>query len=110
MGEAAGTSPEMILKAVNALSATFSGGVIVTGDEGVFSHTASDLSIDPCFAYIAENEEDLRAAEENGVQFIFYRSSDMDMSKFSYGKATADTGRVHTSATPMLQAVMSSGG
>ena len=104
MGEAAGTSPEMILKAVNALSATFSGGVIVTGDEGVFSHTASDLSIDPCFSYIAENEEDLRTAEENGVQFIFYRSSDMDMSKFSYGKATADTGRA---AYEALQAAVS---
>ena len=81
MGEAAGTSPEMILKAVNALSATFSGGVIVTGDEGVFSHTASDLSIDPCFSYIAENEEDLRAAEENGEirHFALHRFEDASM-------------------------------
>ena len=93
MGEAAGTSPEMILKATKALSDTFSGGVIVTGDEGVFSHTAADLSMDPCFSYIAENEDDLRTAEDNDVKFIFYRSSSIDMSAFQYGKVSAETGK-----------------
>ena len=109
MGEAAGTSPEMILKATKALSDSFEGGVIVTGDEGVFSHTAADLSIDPCFSYIAEDEDDLRKAEDEGVQFIFYRSSSIDMSGFEYGKASAETGRAAFEALRSAVSIIQNG-
>lgn len=109
MGEAAGTSPEMILKATKALSDTFDGGVIVTGDEGVFSHTASDLSINPCFSYIAEDEDDLQRAEEKGVQFIFYRSSSIDISGFRYGAVSAETGRASYEALHSAVSIIQNG-
>lgn len=109
MGEPAGTSPEMILKATKALSDTFEGGIIVTGDEGVFSHTASDLSIDPCFEYLAEDEEDLRRAEEDGVRFIFFRSSSIDLSSFEYGKVSAETGEASFKALERAVSIIQNG-
>ena len=109
MGEPAGTSPEMILKTVKAASDTFTGGIIVTGDEGVFSRTASDLSIDPPFEYLAENEEDLKAAEENGVRFIFYRSSSMDLSSFSYGRVSSETGEASYKALESAVSIIDNG-
>ena len=103
MGEPAGTSPEMILKATGALSEAYEGGIIITGDEGVFSHTAADLSIEPCIEYIAEDEDDLKRAEEEGVRFILFRSSKIDMAAFSYGTVSAETG--HASYEALRSAV-----
>ena len=109
MGEPAGTSPEMILKVTKALSDTFEGGIIVTGDEGVFSHVASDLSIDPCFEYLAEDEDDLRVAEENGARFIFFRSSSLDLSSFAYGKVSAQTGEAAFKALEHAVSIIQNG-
>lgn len=93
MGEAAGTSPEKILRTVSALSATPDAGIIVTGDLGVFTKVSEDLSVDlPFTAYVDDNKS-LRKAEENGEKLIFMSSSSIDMDTFRYGIVSADTGR-----------------
>ncbi len=93
MGEAAGTSPEIILRSVIALSATPDAGLIVTGDRGVFERVASDLSLMLPFGAYADSSESLIEAEGKDERLIFYISSSIDMSAFSYGIPSADTGR-----------------
>ena len=63
MGEAAGTSPEIILRTVIALSATPDAGLIVTGDRGVFDRIASDLSLVLPFSSYADDLDALIEAE-----------------------------------------------
>ena len=92
MGEAAGTSPEIILRSVIALSATPGAGLIIAGDRGVFERVASDLSLVLPFTAYAEDLDSLRAAEDAGERLIFLSSSSMDMEAFSYGCPTAETG------------------
>ena len=92
MGEASGTSPEIILRSVIALSATPGAGLIITGDRGVFERVASDLSLVLPFTAYAEDLDSLRAAEDAGERLIFLSSSSMDMEAFSYGCPTAETG------------------
>ena len=92
MGEPAGTSPEMIIKTVRALSSDPSVWLIVTGDEGVFRKTASDLSLPLPFEFYADDEASLKEAEANDQQLIFYASSHIDMDAFRYGEVSADTG------------------
>lgn len=92
MGECAGTSPEMIIKAVKSLSSDPSVWLIVVGDDGVFRKTAMDLSLSLPFTYYADDEKSLREAEENGEALIFYTSSSINLSSFAYGKVSAETG------------------
>ena len=93
MGEPAGTSPEMIIKAVRVLSSDLSAKLIVTGDEGLFRKTASDLSLTLPFTFYADDDVSLKKAEEDGERIIFFNSSSIDEKSFEYGKVTADTGR-----------------
>ncbi len=109
MGEPAGTSPEMILKSVNALSDAFAGGIIVTGDEGVFKRVASDLSIDMPFTSFVDSEYELKKAEDKGNKFIFYSSSSLDMDEFEYGKVSKDTGEASFRALEQAVSIIQNG-
>ena len=93
MGEAAGTSPEIILRTVIALSATPDAGLIVTGDRGVFERIASDLSLVLPFGAYIDSFEALTEAEGRGERLIFFISSSIDMRSFCYGVPSAETGR-----------------
>ena len=57
MGEPAGNSPEMIIRAVRNLAGDPSVWLIVTGDEGVFRKAAADFSLPLPFTYYADDEE-----------------------------------------------------
>ena len=92
MGEPAGASPEIITKTVRELDSDPSAGIIVAGDDGVFRRTAADLELPLPFTYYASDEDDLRKAEEEGESIIFLRTSSIDMSSFSYGSISAETG------------------
>ena len=92
MGEAAGTSPEIILRTVIALSATPDAGLIVTGDRGVFDRIASDLSLVLPFSSYADDLDALIEAEGREERLIFFSSSSIDMKAFRYGIPSADTG------------------
>ena len=98
MGDPCGTSPEIIIKTVSALSASVDASLVVSGDAGVFRRTAADLGIPLPFTYFAESEDELRAAERKGEPFIFYCSSAMDLGSFEYGKVSAEAGRASYSA------------
>ena len=67
MGEPAGNSPEMIIRAVRNLAGDPSVWLIVTGDEGVFRKAAADFSLPLPFTYYADDEESLGEAEAGGV-------------------------------------------
>ena len=92
MGEPAGLSPEMIIKTARVLSEDSSLYLIVTGDEGVFRKTASDLSIPLPFTFYADDSDSLQEALSGKEQLIFYNSSSIDIDDFSYGKVSAATG------------------
>lgn len=92
MGEPAGTSPEIIIRAVSSYADDPSAFLIVTGDEGIFRKTAKDLSLVLPFSFYADDKDSLEEAVGNGEQFIFYQSSSIDTDSFSYGTVSADTG------------------
>lgn len=93
MGEPAGNSPEMIIRAVRNLAGDPSVWLIVTGDEGVFRKAAADFSLPLPFTYYADDEESLGEAEAGGESLIFYSTSSIDMDSFSFGQVSAETGR-----------------
>ncbi|MBO8436624.1 MAG: 4-hydroxythreonine-4-phosphate dehydrogenase PdxA [Spirochaetes bacterium] len=92
MGDPAGQSPEMIIKAARILSGDPALYLIVTGDEGVFRKTASDLSMPLPFTFYTDDRESLKEAEDNSEQLIFYNTSSIDIDEFCYGKVSAETG------------------
>ena len=109
MGEPAGTSPEMIIKTVRALSSDPSAWLIVTGDGGVFRKTAADLSLPLPFTYYADDEASLKEAEARGEAIIFFSSSSIDLSSFRYGSVSADTGRASYEALRSAVGIIQNG-
>ncbi len=92
MGECSGTAVEMIIKAAGAEPLKASCGILVTGDLGVFRHTADDLGLDLPFSSCVSTVRELEEAEAAGEKCIFYSSSSIDISGFEYGKPTKETG------------------
>ena len=91
-GEASGTSVEIIIKAVQSKPFGAFGGIIVTGDLGVYRKVSNDLSIPLPFSCFVETDDDLKDAEQHGEQYIFYNTSNIDLANFEYGKVSKDTG------------------
>lgn len=92
MGEASGTCVEIIIKAVQAKPFGAFGGIIVTGDLSVFRKVSDDLELSLPFTSFVSDERELKIAEEKGEQYIFYNTSNIDISRFEYGKVSAETG------------------
>ena len=92
MGDPCGTSPEIIIKTVEALSSSPDATIVVVGDAGVFRRTAADLSMPLPFTYFADDEADLMQAERRREPFIFLSSSSMDLGSFAYGSLSAEAG------------------
>lgn len=92
MGEAAGTCVEIIIKTVQSKPFGAFGGIVVSGDLGVFKKVANDLSIPLPFSAFVESEEGLKRAQEEGEQYIFFNCSNIDLDKFEYGTVSAETG------------------
>ena len=109
MGEPAGTSPEMIMKAVREYADDPSAAFITVGDEAIFRRTAKDLSLPLPFSFYVENEKELAEAEEAGEPFIFYSSSSSDVSSFSYGRVTAETGAASFEALRSAVSIIQNG-
>ena len=109
MGEGAGNSPEMIIKAVRSLASDPSVWLIVVGDDGIFRKTAADLSLSLPFTYYADDNASLEEAEENGEKLIFFSSSAIDMDNFRYGEISADTGKASYEALRMATEIIQNG-
>lgn len=109
MGEPAGTSPEKIIKTVKALSASPEVSVVVTGDVKVFRETAKQLSLPLPFTCYVGNEEELARAEEEGEQYIFYKTSALDVSGFEPGRPTGETGEASFKALEAAVSVAQNG-
>ena len=92
MGDPCGTSPEIIIKTVDALSSSKDAAIVVSGDAGIFGPTAADLSVPLPFSCFAETEDELRAAEREGERFIFFSSSEIPLRDFGYGKVIPEAG------------------
>lgn len=91
-GEAAGTSVEIIIKAVQSKPFGAFGGIIVTGDLGVYRKVSEDMALALPFSAYVSCEEELKKAEEREEQYIFFNTSNIDMENFEYGKVSKDTG------------------
>ena len=92
MGEGSGTAAEMIIKTVASNPLRPSRGIVVTGDLGIFQRVAADFSTDLPFSCYVRSKEELKKAESEGHQYIFFSSSSIDMSGFEYGNPSKETG------------------
>ena len=92
MGEAAGISPELILKALNDEKRRAFGRVIVVGDKMLFRKVSKDLDIPLPFTSFVESDGELVSSIAAGEETIFYNLRCIDLEKFRYGQLSADTG------------------
>lgn len=92
MGEAAGISPELIIKALNDEKRRAFGRVIVVGDKMLFRKVSKDLDIPLPFTSFVESDEELVSSIAAGEETIFYNLRCIDLGKFRYGQLSADTG------------------
>lgn len=92
MGEGSSTIVEAILKTVSEKKLAKSFGLIVTGDLNIFRKTSEDLGIPLSFDSYVSRDSELEEARENNAQYIFYKTSMIDISGFEYGRPTKETG------------------
>ena len=64
MGEPSGISPEVMLKALHALSDEAGAGIIAVGDENVIRKASADLDIELPFSAYVDSMVYLERAEE----------------------------------------------
>ncbi len=93
MGEPSGISPEVMLKALHALSDEAGAGIIAVGDENVIRKASADLDIELPFSAYVDSMVSLERAEELGNNFIFYSATSINISSFSYGIVSVETGK-----------------
>lgn len=99
MGEAAGVSPEMIIKALSTENPEEYGGVIVVGDLRLFRKVSRDLRVPLAFTAYVSNDAELTESQKAGENCIFYDLPLIDMDEFRYGQISANTGRATYAAT-----------
>ncbi len=92
-GDPAGIGPEIVLKAMQKAELPASIGLIVVGDEQLFSKVANDLHLDVRFDSVVTDHPSLRQAIQDGYQRILYAQHLVDMASFSYGIVSAMCGR-----------------
>ena len=83
MGEAAGISPELIIKALNDEKRRAFGRVIVVGDKMLFRKVSKDLDIPLPFTSFVESDEELVSSIAAGEETIFYNLRCIDLEKFA---------------------------
>ncbi len=91
-GEAAGVSPEMILKAFSGEFAGSYAGTVVTGDYNLFKKTSDDLKISFPFDLCVSSDEELALAQKKGEKLIFYNLNCINPESYEYGVLSAETG------------------
>lgn len=92
MGEPAGVSPELVLKALNSERRLSFGRVVVVGDRVLFRKVARDLRLPLPFTCYCSTDEEFAKAQTAGEGTVFYDIPSVDMEAFRYGELTADTG------------------
>ncbi len=99
MGEAAGVSPEMIIRALATENPAEYGGVVVVGDLRLFRKVSRDIRVPLAFTAYVENDGELSESQKAGENRIFYDLPLIDMDEFEYGKISANTGRATYAST-----------